>query len=291
MKHAFLIIAHNEPYVLKTLLEKLRHPDNTCFVHIDKKVDKNVYYIMKKIINNEGGVFVNKRISVKWGDFSQIECEMILFEFALAFSKKFDYFHLLSGVDLPIKPIEYIHNFFEKNKGYEFLRVANTPYNEKDIYNKINFYHLFMPFSRTLIGKILRKGKLSNISIAFQKIIGVSRCANDEIKFYKGYQWCSLTKDAVQYLISKKTCIYKRFRYTCCPDEIYKQTILMNSIFREKIWKQDNTAMREIDWKRGKPYTWKVEDKFFLLNESTNLFARKFSSKYSDIIKYISVSI
>ena len=36
-------------------------------------------------------------------------------------------------------------------------------------------------------------------------------------------------------------------------------------------------CMREIDWERGSPYTWKEEDYDFLVN-SERWFARKFSS-------------
>ena len=38
MRHTFLIIAHNEPYILKILLEKLRGISGDIFVHLDKKV-------------------------------------------------------------------------------------------------------------------------------------------------------------------------------------------------------------------------------------------------------------
>ncbi len=55
MKHAFLIITHNEPYILDVLLSKLQHPDNTCFVHIDKKVKGKELMHLSKITNKWGG--------------------------------------------------------------------------------------------------------------------------------------------------------------------------------------------------------------------------------------------
>lgn len=234
-----------------------------------------------------GGINISKRINVRWGDFSLVQCEMCLFEFAKGYDK-FDYFHLLSGVDLPIKPINYILNFFELNKGFEFLRVADTQFNVNDIYNKVNYYHMFMPFSRTKIGKIMRALLIANLSIKVQKIFRISRCAKDKFNLYKGYEWCSLTYGAVQYLLSSKDYIFKRFRYTSCADEIYKQTLLMNSSFKSKLYCNiNNTAMREIDWTRGNPYVWEFADKNYLINVSNNLFARKFSSSHKEIIDYI----
>ena len=38
-RHAFLIIAHEKPMVLKRLVEALDHPQNDIFIHIDKKCD------------------------------------------------------------------------------------------------------------------------------------------------------------------------------------------------------------------------------------------------------------
>ena len=42
MKHAFLIMAYNEPEILNLLLSKLYHENTVCFVHIDKKVSYGI---------------------------------------------------------------------------------------------------------------------------------------------------------------------------------------------------------------------------------------------------------
>ena len=39
MKHAFLIMAHNEPAVLRTLLAMLDDPRNDVYLHIDRRAD------------------------------------------------------------------------------------------------------------------------------------------------------------------------------------------------------------------------------------------------------------
>ena len=49
-------------------------------------------------------------------------------------------------------------------------------------------------------------------------------------------------------------------------------------------------CMREIDWTRGDPYVWKLEDYTYLMN-SKKFFARKFSSQNMDIIKKIEQTI
>ena len=107
----------------------------------------------------------------------------------------------------------------------------------------------------------------------------------------KGANWCSVTEDFVKYLISKEKFILKRFKYTMCGDEIFLQTILWNSPFKENIYRFNDeyrSNLREVDWKRGNPYVWgSSSEDFELLKNSDKLFARKFSNQFPDIINKI----
>ena len=80
----------------------------------------------------------------------------------------------------------------------------------------------------------------------------------------------------------------KRFKYTFCGDEIFIQTLLWNSNFKENIFCLDDeykSSMREIDWNRGTPYIWGKHDKDLkTLLLSDKLFARKFNPIYEWII-------
>lgn len=69
-------------------------------------------------------IHVFKKVDVGWGEDSQIECEMFLFNEAYK-KGPFDYYHLLSGVDLPLKSNDYIHDFFDQNKGKEFVGIMD----------------------------------------------------------------------------------------------------------------------------------------------------------------------
>ena len=69
--------------------------------------------------------FTQNRISVVWGDFSQIECELTLFTEATQ-KNNYDYFHLISGVDVVIKSQNEIHKFFSYHKGLEFVGFSNN---------------------------------------------------------------------------------------------------------------------------------------------------------------------
>lgn len=75
---------------------------------------------------------------------------------------------------------------------------------------------------------------------------------------------------------------FEKFKKTNCADEVFLQTICYNSPYYNNLYlKKDDDykqIMRFIDWNRGKPYTFKIEDLTELTN-SEMLFARKFSSK------------
>ena len=289
MKHAFLIIAHNEPYILQVLLDKLRGIPGDIFVHIDKKVRGEAFDRLRNVI---GGKMLQTRIDVRWGDFSQVECELALFKEAA--QGHYDYYHLLSGVDLPIKPAQYIADFFEKHKGLEFFRIADDDENRRIIFRNTNYWYLFTRFSRSGIGRILQKLFIPRMMMNLQKLLKLSRCSKDGWTLYKGDQWLSITHDAVECILGHEEYIRGRFKFTCCPDEIYKQTVLMNSGFAERVYvpiDTENAALRAIDWERGRPYTWRMNDVKELL-ASGNLFARKFSTSIDKkIIDYFKENI
>ena len=90
-----------------------------------------------------------KPIDIRWGDITQLHAEFCLFESAIK-EDCYEYFHLLSGVDLPLKSQEYIHCFFNQpeNKGKKFIHYVESTGNKKDTEFKIRYYHWFTRWCR-----------------------------------------------------------------------------------------------------------------------------------------------
>ena len=111
-KHAYLIMAHTQPELLKKLVELLDDERNDIYIHIDAKA---VDFPMKEIADavKKANCIFAERTDVKWGSYSQIHCEMVLLKEAV--KQEHAYYHLLSGMDLPIKSQNEIHAFFEKH--------------------------------------------------------------------------------------------------------------------------------------------------------------------------------
>lgn len=284
-KHAFLIIAHNEPYVLKEQLRLLDDPAHDIYLHIDLRAQELAYEIRQIRLQHASLYMLPHPQAVYWGDLSQVEVEYRLFE--TAFERgTYAYYHLLSGTDLPLKTPAEMHRFFDAHQGKEFVGFWDSPSHRRDLERKVQRYYLFTPYLKG--GGRLRHSVTSlvrNIVLAVQKVTRYRRYPACE--FRKGFQWVSITSDFCQYLIRHKTEVLKRFRYTLCPDEIFIQSLIWNSPFRPNIYctaEACKGSMRLIDWERGHPYVWTAAD-LDELRRSPYMFARKFSTKHSEAIQ------
>ena len=141
---------------------------------------------------------------------------------------------------------------------------------------------------KNVLYKILNKLK-------YATVFKVDRRKRNEDVFkyyYSGAQWFSITHDFARYVVSKEKQIRRVFNKTICCDEVFLQTILMNSAFKENLYHKESDGdyvaiMRMLDWDRGTPYTWLKKDYEELIN-SEFLFARKFSETIdSEIIDKI----
>lgn len=284
MKHAYLIIAHNEYPVLKALLSMLDDERNDIYLHIDKRATELRKQVGTFRAEKAGFHLLKNSIKVYWGDISQIEVEYLLFESALT-NGPYAYYHLLSGCDLPIKSQDYIHNFFRQHAGKEFVGFWHDAIHQRDLERKVFRYYFFTQRLKDK-GHLLHgiTAFMRNTILAIQKIGHYHR--EKTFEFKKGCNWVSITENAVRHILQYKAIIFGRMKYTLCPDEIFLQTILWNSPFRNQLYDTDDVntgSMREIDWKRGHPYVWQKAD-YKELIESDKLFARKFSSKQMEVV-------
>lgn len=281
MKHAYLIMAHNEPYILEKLLKLIDDERNDIYLHIDKKW-KNFDFEYFKSVVKKSRIYFTKRLDVRWGTYKQIECELLLFETA-SNNSKYAYYHLLSGVDMPLVNQDVIHSYFDGNKGKEFIHFDYYDKALPDTLYRVKYYHLFVSNKRNsnaIVRRIFEK--IYRFFIKIQRIFKVDRLKKSKLEIRKGANWISITDDLVRYVLSQKKLIKKVFNYSLCADELFIQTLVYNSEFYKRVYKtKDNDYMavkRYIDWKRGEPYTFKSEDFDELIN-SDCFFARKFSTK------------
>ena len=289
MKNAYLIIAHNQPSLLQKLVNLLDSKDNDIYIHIDKKMKSRP--ILK---TNNSNLYYVKQRDVRWGSYTQIEAELELLKMSVE-NKKYDYYHLISGQDLPIKTNKEINEFLLANYGKEFVSFDLNSKSEI-IENRIKYYHFFQNKYKVMKkesdGNKLQKyfyKCLEKSSIFIQKIIKINnmkKYTNIEIK--KGANWFSITDEFARYVVERIEQIEQLYKYSICGDEIFLQTLLYNSkfgnnVYNENICDEHDRCLRLIDWQRGNPYIWKSEDWEEII-KNKNLFARKFDENIDEDI-------
>jgi len=283
-KHAFLIIVHHELDVLDRLIKSLDDERNDLYIHFDKKI-----LAVPTIKTNYSKLIVltdEHRVDVSWGDVSMIQAELNLFKISSQ-QDSYAYYHLISGVDMPLKKMDLFHNFFLENQGKEFVGFYQGNLEEQfDL--KVRKYHLF-PTSFRHSSNLLSftKRLIRYLFIKLQYLVKFKR--NKAIDFKKGTQWVSISDDLIKFIIKQEKQLLSTYKYTFCSDEIFIQTIVWNSSFRERIYNQYDEgrgSLRAIQWIDNVIHDWQSKDIPMLMN-SEYVFARKFNSRDLDIVDNI----
>lgn len=288
-KHAYLILAHKNMGQLRKLIELLDHPRNDIYLHVDAKAADFNPDEWQNITRYSKLHILPERLNVNWGGVSIMRSELLLLKAAVK-DGEHDYYHLLSGMDLPIKSQDYIHEFFDDNKGKEFLNLWEF---KSSTQSRFRYYTIFPEGE----GKF-RTRIINHIFKGLQMAFGIK--INREVDFHFGSQWFSITHELAKYVVENEDWLEKVFRHTSTCDEIFLPTLVCNSPFRDKLYMTDKVKnqkevnlsnMRFIDWTRGEsirhPWTFRADD-MKLLESVDQLWARKFDENVdSEIIDKI----
>ncbi|MCB7488355.1 beta-1,6-N-acetylglucosaminyltransferase [Faecalibacillus faecis] len=282
MRHAILITTHDNVEISKNLLSLYDDKNIDFYFLIDKKAKSYNEEVLKDICKKSNVYFVPK-INIYWGSFSQIQAEYILLENAV--KKSYDYYHLISGCDIPLYTKNEFFDFFEQNKGKEFVEYSPKEIAEKNkVQDRVKYYYVFMESVREK-SAIKRKPKtfLREFFLKLQKLLKIDRTKGKEFQY--GSNWFDITDDFAKYILKNKPWVIKHFKKTCCADELFLQTLLFNSPFYSNNYyclNEKNRILqrnRYTDWTRGQPYTFKKEDYNEIINIKESLFIRKFNYK------------
>lgn len=283
MKHAYLILAHSSYALLQRLVSSIDDERNDIFIHIDRKQTELPHL---QVRHSRLFLLDRERVSVFWGDVSVVAAEFVLMAFAHK-QGDYAYYHLLSGVDLPLKSQNEIHDFFETHQGKEFIGFYYGADLSASLVRKVQRYHLFAQDFRGSGLVFLAKRIARALAIRAQEFLGIKRHTN--IRFAKGTQWWSLTGALIESLLSKQAEILSLYKHTFCADEIAIQTYVYNSPFMAQVFAPEDEAkssLRHIGWRDGALYDWTRAD-YEDLKHSTALFARKFNEEDPDFLDSI----
>lgn len=218
-KHAFCIVAHDEWEQLQTLISCIDNEQDDIYLHVDAKSYNAFLKAGKPKVHKSQLYIIDKPISVAWSDVSLSDAEVLLYRKVYESGNKYQYVHLLSGSDLPLKSMKQIHAFFEGHKE-EFVEIGFNPKFEK----RLKYSHFFVKWRK---GNAL-VDNLRRLLLIPQWFI-VNRLKHCPLKYACGSSWCSITYDAMCEIVEKYDQVRKYFVKTTCSDEHYKQMILYSS--------------------------------------------------------------
>lgn len=279
MKLAHLILAHKDPVMLERLVKRLQHMQADIFIQLDTKTDITTF---KYIAENVNTYFITNRGDIGYCNYSTITATLKAMAEILSLRNDYSHINLISGQDYPLKPIEIIQNHFFANAGKSFMHSAaigegGWPDGENR-FKKYNFGDWKIPgkyIFQTIANALLPNRKLP-----------------EGLTPYGRSQWMTITPVAAQYVIDyiqNNPKAEKYFKYVFAVDEVFFQTILVNSPLKDQLESYNLRYIILDSGKRPVNYTMAHAE---ALSQTDAFFARKFERPVSlEVLDYLDTII
>ena len=283
-KIAYGIFAYRDPEMVARIINRLHTESDLMYIHFDTAIGERRFRACKKLIEQKCPNENTEIVSVfrcKWGSFGLVDSFLSAMKHFNDLD--FDYFINLTEGCYPLKSTEAIKREFNQQNSV-FMEVFEMPFSGWDnggmprIQNR--FY--FVPSRK----------------YPYVRIFSIPRIRKKlplNLKPYGGSGFFCLPREVVKYVVDfveKNPSVRSFFRRTHIPDEMFFQTILMNSHYSSRIV---NDNKRYVDWNRstagGHPAILTKSD-FDNIKTSGKLFARKFDPSIdSEILNLIDQDI
>lgn len=273
----FVLLTHNKPYqairLFNTLNRMFNHPP-IAWHHDFGLCD------LPPDLTTTNAQFVRPHIRTEWGKFSVVDATISALDLLVRLPHAPDWFVLLSGADYPIKTADAILQDFKSSQFDVHIRYERIIYNqyERDWQQLCYDRYCSLKFRIPSINKRFHPKKRT---ITINHPLIASRLSPfDKITCFAGEHWFCGKIHAAEYLVNfykTQTWLADHYRkrdvHTISPDELYYQTVFLNSKL-----KVSNNFWRYIEWPvfhSLHPNTLTIKD-LNKLNASDAHFARKF---------------
>jgi hypothetical protein len=261
---AYIVSAYKLPDQLVRLVRKLDCESAHFFIHVDRKTHDSVYRRMEAALRSSNVHFLSRHRSY-YGGFGHVAATVKGMRELFRQRVPFDYTILLTGQDYPIKPARQIDEFFRQHDGQSFIEYFPLPHEEweRGGLDRLSYWHF--RFSRSYF-RIPRRSRGFERRFPSLRLFGGSA------------YWC-LSRECTEYVyrfLQQQSSYERFFKYVNVPEEMFFQTIILNSPLKEQVVNDD---LRFVEWRNpeiaGGPAILGKDD-FSDIVESSKLFARKF---------------
>jgi len=272
------------------MIDRLDDGLSSFFVHIDKNAATSMDIEM---FENKKNIELLPGVKTQWGSFGLVMATLNAMGEVSKRGSDFERTILLSGQDYPVKSNDYINHFLSSSAHSVFMDSFLLPNYDKwpsDGGNyRVNKYFFGYSF-------FLRFGAKA-LNFFSSHIFQLQRKVKNKIQHFYGSQWWIIDGYALNYILTyvKNNPGYTAFhKFTFAPDELFFQTILMNSKDEKLLKTISNDNKRFMKWTdalSANPETLTSEN-FGEIKNSPALFARKFDSNIDgDVLTMIDENI
>lgn len=274
MEKAYIILAHKQPDQLYRLVERLNDGLSAFFIHIDKKASITEFNALQSFGDK---VQLIKREDCRWGEISIVIAIINGLKAIKESNKKIERIILLSGQDYPIKSNDAINHYLKTSAYSIFIKYWKIPNydlwkNRGGLFRLDKYFFGLKPYQRFT-------AKAINFLAIY--ISPFRRKLPYNLVPYGGWMWWTIDMYALNYILKflEDHPKYLQYhKYTFVPDEIFFQTILLNSKDKKLLEKIDNSDIRYIYWKEFSNSHPEIltRNNIKEIMKSEGLFARKF---------------
>jgi Core-2/I-Branching enzyme len=272
---AYIVSAYKNLDQLARLVGRLTTEGSVVYVHVDKKTDDAEHRRLERTLAGWPRVHLLERHVCHWGGFGHVQATLKGIDALLASGSDFDHVVLLTGQDYPIKPLAEIERFFAEHRGTSFMAYNELPsksWSPRGGLDRVEYRHL--------------RWRGHHVRLPWKRPFPAG------VRPYGGGAYWNLSRACVEHVArfaESRPDVVDFFRRVDIPDEIFFQTVLMNSELADSVV---NDNLRHIDWTRGpRPALLEAGD-LPALGASPKLFARKFDVLHdADILDLIDTEL
>ncbi len=275
MKVAFLILAHDQPALCARLADRLLQQGADVCLHADARSGAAFIRDFDRALDAEPArVLRAKREQVDWGQWSMVQATLNGLEAIAGLETPPDYVYLVSGADYPIRPLDELVSFLERNRGREFIESVNartqrwvTQGLQEDRWR----YRHWISWKT--------HPALFDLQLRVQRFLGLRRSFPQGLQPHMGSQWWTLTWPTCAAILeaAREPALQRFFRTTWVPDELLFQTLVRKVVDRSDRIDSRHLTLYRFD-RNGVPLVFH-DDHVDLLAGQPYFFARKVSPR------------
>jgi len=283
VKKAYLLMIHKNPEQVNFLLHQLIDDDMTdVYIHVNKLSES----LIDKLIKHKNIYILEDRVEVHWGDIGITDAMLLLLKTALNSGKEYDFISFKTGQDLKIN--YGLDDFLEDNKESIFMDVKHIPRKNP------RFAHVALKwpnFTKRLYDGI-QPARILRVSLIRLYQMGINPIPNpnklpENFELFWGRTHFTIPFRTARFIIeflNENSWYYDVFKNGLVADELFFQTIIMNSKYEKNVVNDNLTYVNK--FQNNHPMLFSEED-IEKLEVSSKYFARKFDCSFDEkVVKH-----